>query len=69
LTTREVALAAPEGGTRVLGFAGRIGRIPAGYKADSVVLDLDHPNWPRPTTQSTNPSTPRTARRLPVVRT
>jgi 5-methylthioadenosine/S-adenosylhomocysteine deaminase len=45
LTTREAALAATEGGARALGFAGRIGRIAAGYKADIVMLDLDHPNW------------------------
>ncbi len=45
LTTREVALAATEGGARALGFAGRIGRIAPGYKADIVMLDLDHPNW------------------------
>jgi 5-methylthioadenosine/S-adenosylhomocysteine deaminase len=45
LTTREVALAATVGGARVLGFEGRIGRIAAGYKADIVMLDLDHPNW------------------------
>jgi 5-methylthioadenosine/S-adenosylhomocysteine deaminase len=45
LTTREVALAATEGGARALGFAGRIGRLAPGYKADIVMLDLDHPNW------------------------
>jgi 5-methylthioadenosine/S-adenosylhomocysteine deaminase len=45
LTTREAALAATEGGARALGFAGRIGRIAPGYKADIVMLDLDHPNW------------------------
>jgi guanine deaminase len=45
LTTREVALAATEGGAKALGFAGRIGRIAPGYKADIVMLDLDHPNW------------------------
>src|SRR5208282_5759059 len=32
-------------GARALGFAGRIGRIAPGYKADIVMLDLDHPNW------------------------
>jgi guanine deaminase len=45
LTTREVALAATEGSARVLGFGDRIGRIAPGYKADLVMLDLDHPNW------------------------
>src|SRR5229473_3093936 len=45
LTTREAALAATEGGARALGFGGRIGRIAPGYKADIVMLDLDHPNW------------------------
>jgi len=45
LTTREAALAATEGGARALGFAGKIGRIAPGYKADIVMLDLDHPNW------------------------
>jgi guanine deaminase len=45
LTTREAALAATEGGAKTLGFAGRIGRIAPGYKADIVMLDLDHPNW------------------------
>ncbi len=45
LTTREVALAATEGGARALGFEGRIGRLAPGYKADIVMLDLDHPNW------------------------
>jgi 5-methylthioadenosine/S-adenosylhomocysteine deaminase len=44
LTTREVALAATEGGARALGFA-HIGRIAPGYQADLVLLDLDHPNW------------------------
>jgi cytosine/adenosine deaminase-related metal-dependent hydrolase len=45
LTTREAALAATEGSARALGFASRIGRIAPGYKADIVMLDLDHPNW------------------------
>jgi len=45
LTTREAALAATEGSARALGFAGKIGRIAPGWKADIVMLDLDHPNW------------------------
>jgi guanine deaminase len=45
LSTREAALAATEGSARVLGFAGRLGRIAPGYLADLVMLDLDHPNW------------------------
>jgi guanine deaminase len=45
LSTREVALAATEGSAKALGFDGRIGRIAPGYKADIVMLDLDHPNW------------------------
>jgi 5-methylthioadenosine/S-adenosylhomocysteine deaminase len=45
LTTREAALAATEGSARALGFGDRIGRLTPGYKADIVMLDLDHPNW------------------------
>ena len=45
LTTREAALAATEGSARALGFDDRIGRLAPGYKADIVMLDLDHPNW------------------------
>ena len=45
LTTREAALAATEGSARALGFGDRIGRVAPGYKADLVLLDLDHPNW------------------------
>jgi guanine deaminase len=37
-------VAAPEGGAHALDFAGRIGRIALRYKADIVMLDLDHPN-------------------------
>jgi guanine deaminase len=44
LTTREAALAATEGSARVLGFD-HVGRIAPGWKADLVMLDLDHPNW------------------------
>ncbi len=45
LSTREAALAATEGSAKALGLPGRIGRIAPGYKADIVMLDLDHPNW------------------------
>jgi 5-methylthioadenosine/S-adenosylhomocysteine deaminase len=45
LSTREVALAATEGSARALGFADKIGRLAPGWKADIVMLDLDHPNW------------------------
>jgi 5-methylthioadenosine/S-adenosylhomocysteine deaminase len=45
LSTGEAALAATEGGARALGFGDRIGRLAPGYKADIVMLDLDHPNW------------------------
>src|SRR6266436_1855480 len=45
LSTREAALAATEGSARALGFGERIGRLAPGYKADIVMLDLDHPNW------------------------
>jgi 5-methylthioadenosine/S-adenosylhomocysteine deaminase len=45
LTTREAALAATEGSARALGLGDKIGRIAPGYKADIVMLDLDHPNW------------------------
>src|SRR6267142_1217353 len=45
LSTREAALAATEGSARALGFGERIGRLAPGWKADIVMLDLDHPNW------------------------
>ena len=40
-----LALAATQGSARALGFGDRVGRIGRGYKADLVMLDLDHPNW------------------------
>jgi len=45
LSTREAALAATVGSARALGFEDRIGTLAPGYKADIVMLDLDHPNW------------------------
>jgi 5-methylthioadenosine/S-adenosylhomocysteine deaminase len=45
LSTREAALAATEGSARALGIGDRIGRLAPGWKADIVMLDLDHPNW------------------------
>jgi 5-methylthioadenosine/S-adenosylhomocysteine deaminase len=45
LTTREAALAATAGSARALGFGDKIGRIAPGWKADLVMLDLEHPNW------------------------
>ncbi|MGC2414720.1 MAG: amidohydrolase family protein [Stellaceae bacterium] len=45
LSTGEAALAATEGSAHALGFGDRIGRVVPGYKADLVMLDLDHPNW------------------------
>jgi cytosine/adenosine deaminase-related metal-dependent hydrolase len=45
LTTREAALAATEGSARALGLGDKVGRIAPGWKADLVMLDLDHPNW------------------------
>ena len=45
LSTREAALAATEGSARALGIGDRIGRLAPSYKADIVMLDLDHPNW------------------------
>jgi cytosine/adenosine deaminase-related metal-dependent hydrolase len=45
LSTREAALAATQGSARALGFDGQIGRLRPGYKADIVMLDLNHPNW------------------------
>jgi guanine deaminase len=45
VTTEDVCVAATEGSARALGFAGRIGRLAPGYKADIVFLDLGHVNW------------------------
>jgi guanine deaminase len=45
LSTREAALAATEGSAKALGLGDRIGRLAPGWKADIVMLDLDHPNW------------------------
>jgi guanine deaminase len=45
VTTEQAALAATEGSARALGFAGQLGRLAPGYKADIVFLDLGHPNW------------------------
>jgi guanine deaminase len=45
LSTREAALAATEGSARALGLGDRVGRLAPGWKADIVMLDLDHPNW------------------------
>ena len=52
LTTETVALAATEGSARALGME-RLGRLAPGYKADIVLLDLDHPNW-MPLNDATN---------------
>lgn len=45
ITTREVLEAATAGSARALGFGDKLGRIAPGYKADLVLLDLDHVNW------------------------
>ena len=45
LATDEVLAMATEGSARALGFAGRLGRLAPGYKADIVFLDLGHVNW------------------------
>jgi guanine deaminase len=45
LSTEEVFRLATEGSARVLGFHDCIGRIAKGYKADLVLLDLDHVNF------------------------
>jgi guanine deaminase len=41
----EVFRMATEGSAQAMGFAGRIGRIAVGYKADLVLLDLTHINY------------------------
>jgi guanine deaminase len=54
LSAPETLHAATEGGARVLGLAGRIGRLAAGFKADIVFLDLRHVRYAPlndPTTQ------------------
>jgi 5-methylthioadenosine/S-adenosylhomocysteine deaminase len=45
LSTREAFRMATEGSARVLGFQDLIGSIAKGYKADLVLLDLDHVNF------------------------
>ncbi len=45
LSSREVFRAMSEGGAKALGFAGTIGRIERGYKADLVLLDLGHVHY------------------------
>jgi guanine deaminase len=45
LSTGEVLQMATEGSARVLGFHDRIGRVTKGYKADLVLLDLNHVNF------------------------
>lgn len=45
LGTEEVFAMATEGGAKALGFAGKLGRIAAGYKADIVFLDLRNMNY------------------------
>ncbi len=45
LSTHEAFRLATEGSARVLGFHDLIGQIARGYKADLVLLDLDHVNF------------------------
>jgi 5-methylthioadenosine/S-adenosylhomocysteine deaminase len=45
LSTHEAFRLATEGSARVLGFQDLIGQIAKGYKADLVLLDLDHVNF------------------------
>jgi len=45
LSTHDALRLATEGSARVLGFHDLIGKIAKGYKADLVLLDLDHVNY------------------------
>jgi 5-methylthioadenosine/S-adenosylhomocysteine deaminase len=45
LSTQEALQMATEGSARVLGFQDAIGKIAKGYKADLVLLDLEHVNF------------------------
>jgi 5-methylthioadenosine/S-adenosylhomocysteine deaminase len=45
LSTQETLRLATEGSARVLGLQDMIGKIAKGYKADLVLLDLDHVNF------------------------
>lgn len=45
LGVEEAFAMATEGGARLLGFEGQIGRLAAGYRADIVFLDLGHINY------------------------
>jgi 5-methylthioadenosine/S-adenosylhomocysteine deaminase len=45
ISTHEAFQLATEGSARVLGFQDLIGKIAKGYKADLVLLDLDHVNF------------------------
>jgi guanine deaminase len=45
LRAEEVFEMATLGSARVLGFESRLGRITPGYKADLVLLDLEHPHY------------------------
>ncbi len=45
ISTHEAFRLATEGSARVLGFQDSIGKIAKGYKADLVLLDLDHVNF------------------------
>ncbi len=53
LSTAEVMRAATEGSAQALGLAGKVGRLEPGYKADLVLLRLDHVNW-MPLNDATN---------------